>query len=305
MRHSLTFAVCILIAALHIPEPALAETDAPREFGPWVFGLQAGAVHQIETDLEDAEADFSVNRVFVQPSISYAWDRRNTVSLSLGFGDSSYDFSSSTGVDPWDNIRDYRISLPIRFSPTGTTDVILIPSIRSDVEKGADLSDGQTEGILAGMSWTLSDTLTIGPGFGWFSEPAGGSVAFPIILVDWAITDRWSLTTGRGLAATQGPGLDLNYRLNDQWTLGFSGRFERLQFALDDETIAGPRFGEERSGQFLMTAQYSPWPMTSVSAFAGLKLGGELSIEDANERTLFRSDYDNTLAIGLVFRSRF
>jgi hypothetical protein len=83
----------------------------------------------------------------------------------------------------------------------------------------------------------LSESLSIGPGLGWFSEIDGGSSAFPILLIDWKITDKWRLNTGRGLAASQGPGLTLNYQLAERWPLGLIGRYEKTRFALGDNPL--------------------------------------------------------------------
>ena len=308
MRFPEALSACVVSVALLTPLAAHSQVDAKREYGPWVWGIQGGAVYQSETDFSDAEGDFSISRFFVQPSFGYAWDRRNSVSLSLGFGDSDYDFAAGgniEGLNPWGRIRDYRVALPMRFSPTDKTNAIIIPSIRSDAEDGASLDDGRTQGVLAGVGWKFSDTLTLGPGFGWFSELGGGSAAFPIIIVDWAITEKISLSTGRGLAASQGPGLDLNYKLNDKWTVGLSGRYERVRFALDDDSASEGAFGEDKSLPLLVSVRYSPWPMTSVSAFVGSDFEGELTLEDSNTDTLANSEYDVAFSFGFVFRSRF
>ena len=275
--------------------------------GPWVWGIAGGALHQADTDLKDSDGSFSVNRGFVQLNAGYAWDRRNTLSLSGGWGSSNYVFDDASrieGVRPWGRIEDYRISLPIRFNVGEKADFIVIPSVRSYAEDGASLSDGQTEGVIAGMGWKFSDALTIGPGFGWYSELGGGSNAFPIVVVDWQITDRLSLQTGRGLAASQGPGFTLAYALNDRWKLSALARFEKIRFALD-EGVQGAAFGEDRSAPLLVSLDYTPWPMTSASVFLGAELNGELSLESDRGREIASSEYETAPLIGFSFQSRF
>ena len=275
--------------------------------GPWVWGIAGGALHQADTDLKDSDGSFSVNRGFVQLNAGYAWDRRNTLSLSGGWGSSNYVFDDASrieGVRPWGRIEDYRISLPIRFNVGEKADFIVIPSVRSYAEDGASLSDGQTEGVIAGMGWKFSDALTIGPGFGWYSELGGGSNAFPIVVVDWQITDRLSLQTGRGLAASQGPGFTLAYALNDRWKLSALARFEKIRFALD-EGVQGAAFGEDRSAPLLLSLDYTPWPMTSASVFVGAELNGELSLESDRGREIASSEYETAPLIGFSLQSRF
>lgn len=297
----------LLAAAALLPVPLQAE-EAERKRGPWVWGLSGGAVHQFESELKDEPGDFSVTRGFLQASLGYAWDRRTSVSLSLGAGVSNYDFSSEAtieGEQPWEQIEDYRISLPVRFSPSERTDVIIIPSLRSYAEANASLEDGRTEGALAGISWRVSDSLAIGPGFGWFSQLGGGSEAFPILVIDWKITEKLRLGTGSGLAASQGPGLTLSYALTDSWNIGLSGRYERIRFALEDRAGRAGGIGQEKSLPLVLQAIWAPNPGVSFSILAGAEFEGSLKLEDDQGQRLARSDFAVAPVLGLTFSARF
>lgn len=292
-------------------QQALAEQGTAAEPGPVIWGIDGGLAFQFSTDLEDTDTSFSVTHGFIQPSVTYAWNRRNTVSLSLGFGESDYDFSPGAdleGLAPWGSIQDYHLSVRLRFSPSERTDVFIRPTVRSYVEEGVDLDEGRTEGLISGISWVVSDSLLIGPGIGWYSKLGGGSFVFPILIIDWKITERLSLTTGRGLAASLGPGLALVYRLSDRWRMGLTGRMERARFALDTDDISaasGVEYGKDQSASLLFNVQYSPWRGTSVSGFVGMDLDGRLSLRDARGDTIARTDYEPPALIGLAFRSRF
>jgi hypothetical protein len=301
MRHLLRYGLAILLASA-----ALAQAQ-PGQRGPWVWSVSGGALHQAETDLDADAGGFSVNRAFIAGSVGHAWDRRTSVSLSLGAGSSNYVFDDGSRIEgerPWGRIEDYRISVPIRFTVAAKAGFIVIPSVRSYGESGTSFGDGQTEGLIAGAGWRFSERLTLGPGFGWFSELGGGSTGFPILIVDWQITDRLSLETGRGLAASQGPGLTLSYTLADKWQLSALARYEKLRFALD-AAPAGAAYGEDRSTPLLLSVNYTPWPMTSASLFVGAEVGGRLSLEDKRTRVIARSDYDTAPVIGFSFSSRF
>ena len=301
-------AVVLTMLWFMAPAARAENQEKPNNVGPWVWSASGGAVHQFDSDLEDSDANFSVSRYFTQLSLGYAKDRKNSVSLSLGLGESKYDFSPSAAIDsrdPWGNIHDYRLSVPIRYSPSERANIIVIPGVRSYVEEGGKLDDGRTEGVIAAAGWKFSDSLTLGPGFGWFTELGGGSSLFPIILVDWKITDRLRLYTGQGLAASQGPGLSLDYTLAKGWTIGLTGRYEQTRFALDSDNGTGGAIGEDSSVPLLITVGYSPWPMTRLSAIAGIEFAGELTLEDSGGSTIARSDFDKAAVIGLIFSSRF
>ena len=152
-------APALLIALLCAP---LALAKPERSFGPWYFGLSGGAVQQLRSDLDDSPGDFSVTRWFIQPSVGYAWSRSTSVSLAVGAGESSYKFSDEVNIagdPPWDRIRDYRVSIPVRFAIGERFSGIVIPSIRSYAEASADLADGRSEGLITGVSWQLGKPL--------------------------------------------------------------------------------------------------------------------------------------------------
>jgi hypothetical protein len=249
-----------------------------------------------------------VQRSFVQAGAGYAWDRNTSVSVSLAAGTADYDFSADAGIEgrePWNRINELRISVPVRFAPTEKTTAIVIPSLRTHVESGGSMRDGRGAGILGGLSYRFSDTLSLGPGLGWFDDVGDDTSIFPIILVDWQITDRWSLNTGGGLAASQGPGVTLNYKIDNRWTAGVSARSEETRFSLKDKPGRTATVGQDSSAPMLLVLDYAPWPTARVSAVLGVELGGSLSLEDDSGREIAESDVDTAIVAGITFSSRF
>lgn len=298
-----TVAGALLVCAM-----ASAASAQERPSGPWFYGLQAAALYQGQSDLDNGTGHFSMTRAFIQPSVGYAFDRKNRVSLSLGFGQNKYDFGGGAllgGGEPWNRIWDYRVSAPIFFEATEKVTGIVIPSVRWNAESGADQGDGRTQGVLAGASYRFSENLSIGPGLGWFSQLGSGSSVFPILLIDWNVTEKLNLSTGQGLAASQGPGLTLSYALRDDWKVGLTGRYEKVRFRLDDSGPARDGIGQDTSFPLLASIEYSPSPTFSASVFAGAELGGELRLRDRSGDTLTKSDYDAAPLIGFILRARY
>ena len=53
-------------------------------------------------------------------------------------------------------------------------------------------------GLFAGIAWDINENLSIGPGFGAFTQIEDDDLdVFPILLVDWDITPKLSLSTNR------------------------------------------------------------------------------------------------------------
>lgn len=286
--------------------PAHAQQQPP---GPLVISVDGGYAVQAEANLDNnAEGAFSVDRWFVSAGLDYVWDRRNSLGISFGAGQASYDFGGpeNKGVQaPWDKVEDQRLSMIGRFGFGETGSVIIIPSYRYNGEKDADSTEARTWSLLAGAAWRISQDLTIGPGIGVLSELEDSTRVFPILVIDWNISERWNLSTGRGLAASQGPGLTLSYQLNPAWSLGFSGRYEDVRFRLAETGPVPNGVGRNRALPLVVSATWSPTAKARLSLFAGAGFAGELELRNAEGMTLEKSGYDVAPMVGATFDCRF
>jgi hypothetical protein len=285
--------------------PAMAQDQAG---GQTVFKFEGGGLHQSETDLSDSGGAFAVDRWFFGLGLDYGWSQRDSIGFAVGAGKSIYEFADLTGFgggDPWGTIEDARISVTWRFGFGDTGSFILIPTARFNGEKDASTGDSSTYGLFAAAAWRVSENLTIGPGVGAFSRLEDGARIFPILVIDWNITERWALSTGRGLAASQGPGLTLDYKLNEDWSLGLAGRYEDVEFRLDDEGIAPGGVGRDQSIPLVFMGTLEPNKKLRFSVFAGIELNGTLKLKDSMGDVIEESDYDPAPIFGASFDVRF
>lgn len=281
---------------------------AAQQQGPWYFRIDGGGVHQSEADLKDSAGGFSKDRWFVSAGVDYAWDQRTSIGISVGGGQSNYDFNDESefaGGVPWNKIDDTRVTMTGRFGFGETGSVFIIPTLRFSGEKDASSSDSSTWGVFAAAMWRVKENLTIGPGIGIFSRLENGTKFFPVLAIDWDINDRWNLSTGRGLASSQGPGLTLSYKLNEDWSLGLAGRYENVEFRLDNEGPAAGGVGRDQSMPMVFTANLTPNKKLSLSVFTGLEFAGKLKLKDSMGVVVEESDYDPALLFGATFEYRF
>ena len=265
-------------------------------------------MHQSEADLEDNDGGFAVDRVFFGASLDYGWSMRDSIGISLGAGKLSYEFNDLAGFgggEPWTEIEDRRVSLTWRHGFGETGSLFVIPTARMDGEKDASSGDSTTYGLYAAAAWRINETLTIGPGFGVFSRLEDGTRFFPILAIDWDISERWNLSTGRGLAASQGPGLTLGYEINEDWTIGIAGRYEDIEFRLDDEGTAAGGVGRDQSLPLVFTARLTPSANLDLSVFTGIEFGGTLKLKDSSGKVIEESSYDPAPIFGATFEFRF
>jgi outer membrane receptor protein involved in Fe transport len=300
--HRLLFALLLMVffTSVHAAPPQAGDST-------WRWTFQAAAVYQFETDL-DKGGDVSVNRYFASLSATRQFSSRLNIGLDIGYGEDSYDFSGTTGfgaLDPWGQIRELRISVPIRYFASREWALFALPSLRYQAEQGASLDDGQTGGLIAGAIYRFSDTFSIGPGLGVFSEIEDDASVFPILLIDWKLTDTLSLETGGGLAASRGPGLQLTWQPTSQWRLALGGRYEKIRFRLDDKGAAPGGVGEDEAIPLYALAEYSWSDDLKLSLIGGAEVGGNLRLEDRSGNLISETDMDTAPFIGLTFKGRF
>lgn len=303
----MTLRLILLTLALAVHSLAAAQPAAG-----WAFSIEGALAHQAEADLGAAgpgetAGEFSLDRAFIGASLDYLWSPRTAFGINLGGGQTRYDFGGSTGLglDPWRDIEDWRVSLVSRFAINDRVSGIVIPSYRVNRESGASTRDADTLGLLAGLSWRLREGLTIGPGIGVFERIEESTQVFPILVIDWDITERWNLSTGRGLAASQGPGLTLSYAATDDWNVGIAGRYEQADFRLAEDGPVPNGIGRDETFPLVATAEWSPNPGTRLALFLGAEFSGELELADGEGNAIATSEYDTALILGGSFAFRF
>lgn len=290
-------ALPVLLAA----SGACAQEGPPR--GPWAVSIDGFTAYQAPSDI-DGGGEVAIGRTFGSVTVSRMRDFRNSLGVGIGAGRTWYDFSGGAEA-PWGDVRDTRLSLPIRFATSERTTVTLVPSLRFDAEDGADLQDGQTEGLFAAITWRLSDTLTIGPGIGAFTGLDDEADIFPILAIEWEFAPRFLISTGRGVGASQGPGLSLTYAATDAIRIGIAGRYESVQFRLDDDGPAPGGIGGTKAFPLVATATYAPNPGVNVSGFVGVELEGEVTLRDEDNRLIERRNVDPAPVVGGQVTIRF
>ena len=95
MSRTATTLATLLLFCLLCAQNAAAQAP-PHD--PVSFNFDGGMLFQSSADLKDTEGDFSVNRWFLGLGVTYAWNRRNSIGLSVGGGATSYDFDDLTVI---------------------------------------------------------------------------------------------------------------------------------------------------------------------------------------------------------------
>ncbi len=291
----------VLVASCVLLLPCVAGADARPSAG-WRNTLTAAYAWQGTSDLNEG-GDFRVDRGVVEFRTSTRIGRQWFGGLSISYGEDRYRFNETAGsFSPWQDIRTLQFGLPLRYLVNDRWVLFALPVLRYAAEDGASLSDGREYGLIAGASYRFSDRLSIGPGLGVFNGIGSEEDLFPVLFVNWRMTDTLSLETGRGLAATRGPGLALKWRPLDRWEFGIAARYEKYRFRLADS--AG-NIGQDKSVPIIATAGWRAGPVLRITALAGVEASGVLRLENRDGAFVADQSYSTAPIAGIVASLQF
>ncbi|QBG47433.1 hypothetical protein EGM51_08525 [Verrucomicrobia bacterium S94] len=281
------------------------QTNKPPEFSfpRWGPSLKGGSVYNFPADL-DGGGSFAVSRYFVEAGMARMWDFDRMVAVSAGYGQDDYHFDG-LGVRPWDNIDNYRLGLFVRWALDDKWAFFAGPSVRSYSEAGTNLDDALAGTFFGGVSYAFGDRLTLGPAFLAAGQIEESTRYFPVLLVNWNITEKLSLETGGGFAATAGPGLTLVYDHSRHWKFAVTGRYEEKRFRLNGDGMAPDGVGEDRNIPIVGNIGYFFYPGGYVSVIFGYNFDGKLKVYDEYGKNIYIRGYNSSLLLGVAASFRF
>jgi hypothetical protein len=296
-----SLAVAINMATLMLL-PLVDVLADSRPSSSWQSTLTAAYAWQGNSDL-DGGNNFRVDRGVVQFKSSTRIGPQWFAGFSIGYGEDRYRFNATAdSFSPWQDIRTLQFGLPLRYLVNNQWVLFGLPVLRYAAEDGASLDDGREYGVIAGASYRFSDRLSIGPGLGGFKGIGNEDDLFPVLFINWRMTESISLETGRGLAATRGPGLALKWRPLDQWEFGLAARYEKYRFRLADS--AG-NIGQDKAIPMIATASWQLKSQFRLSALAGVEASGVLSVENNDGALIAEQSYSTAPIVGFVAALQF
>lgn len=307
-KHKQRYTCLILMICMLVGTEAIAssqDTAVPygQEKDPG-FSLSASYIHQFQTDF-DRSGEFRLHRVLFRA------DGKKNVSETVTFGvGASYDYSDYSfsdtdlhlSTDPWDEVHTLNVAFSLLFNLDRKWKVFVAPSVGIAAESGADWGNSLAAGGIAWTSYRFSPSLTLGLGAGVFAKPEEVS-AFPLIIIDWKITDRLRLGTPLQAGPTSPAGLELSYAFNTA-TIAAGGAYRSARFRLDDHGPIPGGVGEDTSFPLWTRLSAKIGKAGTLSFFGGAMVGGRMLVEDSRGHELGDDDYDASpfLAASISFK---
>lgn len=303
MPCSRTRVAAALLAAV-LATPALAQPRVPVGTTAFSGGLTAFA--QFEADL-DGGGGVEVAGAFATATAYRQFTPTLGVGLGLRYDVEDWTFSgtgAALGPSPWGTVHRPGLAVPIVWQATPDTTVSATPTVQWAYERGASTGDALSAGALFAAARRFSPDLSLGLGVGVFDD-LEETRAFPFLIVDWKIDERWRLGNPFRASPTGGAGLELAYRASDAWEFAAGGTWRSERFRLDRDGAVPGGIGESRGIPLFVRASWLASRDVRLDVLAGAAVAGKLTLMDRDGNDIASDDYDPAPFLGLTLRTRF
>lgn len=261
------------------------ETEGGDSFESWTSTLAGdfgGPINEsiligIEGDYQYSNYDFNLDGPSGMPSV---------------YG------SDKLPREPWGPINSFDITPNTTILIGSRFSVIAAAPIRFSAETGSQ-RNAWTAGVSAILRWQVTEDLRVGAGIGVTSQIEDNAETFPIVSLDWVITNALELKTEGSWM--QGGNAVLLWGPNEAVRVSFSAGYERNRFRLDDNGFVTDRngVGEITAVPLEVGLRLRLYDEAYFDFRAGLGVAGRFRVESSSGRKLYDERYDPAPRIGL------
>jgi len=285
---------------------AAGATDAQTPSGGTTASASLSGYAQLESDL-DQGGQVRASGVLASGTVLHGFTPQFTAGVTLRYDFESWKFGEPLafgGVAPWTDVQRPSIAVPLRYAVNADTVVSIVPSVQWAYEDGASAGDAVIYGGLLSVARVFSPSLTLGLGAAVFRE-IDETKAFPFLLVDWKIDDKWRVANPFPAGPAGGAGIELVYALNDAWELAAGGTWRTYRFRLARDGPVPDGIAESRGVPLFARASYRFTRDTRLDAYAGALLGGKLTVMNSDGNDVASDEFGTAPLLGMTLSSRF
>jgi hypothetical protein len=286
---------------------AMAEPmDTPSPEVARGVSLSVTPVYQFESSL-DSGGDVSVFRLLVNAGYNKALSQELGIGFRFAYDYADYHFSGPSRFgwpSPWSSVHGLEFGGSVSYDLTPEWSLMVAPSIEFSRADDAGWGNALIYGGVVTVTKDISKDLTLGLGVGAYSEIEKVMV-FPMIVVNWKINDRMSLSNPFRPGPTGPAGLELTYRLDGGWDLGTGLAYRSNRFRLNRTGLFGDTIGESSALPAWVRLTRKMGKSFDLDLYAGAMLGGQMSIDNRNGSRLTSTNVDTAPFLALAVSTRF
>jgi len=269
------------------------------------FTVYSGGQFSFQSDI-DGGGDMNVFRLQFGVTGRASLTRDLDLTVQIGYDIDLYDFSgvSRLGIDPWEDVHTFNVGAILSMDMSNDWTLFGGPVLQVAREDSADVDDSFIGGGVFGATYEVSSSLTVGGGFGVVTQIEDDTRLFPVIVLDWEISDRLRLTSKTAGAAGRS-GLELVYDFANDWEVAIGGSYEFRRFRLDDDGVAPGGVGEDKSLPIRARLSRRMGDHVVLDFYAGVVMVSDIELANVDGVVLAAADVDPTGLLGFAVRLTF
>ena len=297
----------LLVFSLLIPANLFGQMASPLVIGESSrFSASASSSYQFKSNL-DGGGDVSVSHYGIGFGGAAPLTGRVGVGVRMSYDRAEYSFSSPNGFpvrNPWGQINRLGLTMQAGYQLNDQWSIGGGPVLQHAGEDGAKFDDSLMYGGIVSAVYRANPALTIGFGAGVFYRLTETRV-FPSLLVSWKITDRLRLGNSYRLGVTGPAGLELSYKLDENWEVATGGGRRSSRFRLDKEGSTPDGIGENSSWPIYARISRKLGSVLHLDLYGGAAFNGRMKLQDSSGNDISLVDYRTTPLLGVNLRAGF
>jgi len=294
-----------VILAGDAPAPSTVAAPAAPDAGrpPGWLAVVPGYTHQFDTDLDNDQGSFSVDRWRLDAGTRIPFSDAFALAVAAEAEWSRYDFDTfGTAVaglgDDAEDLLTAQFGMIGFYELNDTWEVVAGGSIAWGGDVDASFSDGLGGNGLLGLTYRFTPNFSLTPGVLALSRLDDDALIIPVLGMDWQINDAWRLRS-------IGPGAELTWQAGEQWGVFLRALYRSRDYRLAPDASQPSGVLRERSFPVSLGLEWKPSSTVTATVFGGAILGGNLRLQDDGEREVFDEDYDVTPIVGASLKVLF
>ena len=284
-----------------------ANAQAVPQESKWSVSVSGSGGAVGESKL-DGGGNVSLGLASGSVGVNYAPDWRWSTGINLSAAEYNFDFSGAgqlASLKPWSKVGMSTVSVPLRYAFDRQWGVFVQPSYQRAGTRNADDGESAQWGGVAAVTYASAPRQLIGLGASVFNGLEKNRV-YPIILIDWQLSDKLRLANPLSAGPTGPAGLEIVYALGGGWEVAAGGAYRSLRFRLDRDLPVAPSGVGEYTGVIgFGRLSYRFSPKVSLDLHAGGVFRTNVVLYDAGGNTVVSEDGKNAPIGALSFKVRF
>jgi hypothetical protein len=229
------------------------------------------------------------------------------IGLHFGYHYADYNFMGPVtfaGPRPWDKIHRLEFGGSFNYDLTPIWSLYINPMISIAREDGGGWGNAIGYGGSVSVTRDFSPRLTLGAGVAAFYDLEQISV-YPVIIVNWKITDQLLLANPSHPGPSGPAGLELSYRIGKEWEVAAGAGYKVDRFRLKDSGWVADGVGESSAIPAWGRISRTLGKNFNLDFYAGAMALGKVSIDDSKGHRLSSDDYNPAPFLSLAASGHF